>query len=404
MEDLNQIQETVFPIAEIIAQKLSNAENLSEEDEKQLNNWLSYSERNRLLYDRIKDGQNQEEWNKLIRQIDTEQAWSRFSMYTGIKDTRKRSVQWWHYAAGLLIPVLVVSLFYVTRHNTSVTDSDNILKEQIVPGSRNAILVLGNGKNIKLEKNDSLNIEEEDGTRIIKNAATLSYHKINKKAEAQIPQNTLIVPRGGEYNMVLSDSTKVYLNSMSQLRFPIRFPSGSREVFLEGEACFIVKKDPAHPFIVNVNGIKIEVLGTTFDVNAYPDQGKIITTLVKGKIKLSLPDSPGKEFCLAPNDQAVLNRSTQQVQVDKVDAGNYIQWINGIYVFNNESLEEIMKTLSRWYDFNYWFEQEDIKNIKFNGGLNKYESIEPILEIIESTGKVEATINKNNILFRAKKK
>jgi len=401
MEDFNQIPDTVFTISEIIARKFSTEEDLSEEDEKQLNDWISSSERNRLLYTRIRDERNQEERNELIRQINTKQAWSRFTRHAGIKTPWRIQIQWWHYAAGLIVPILVISMFYVGRHE-KYTDISQMAEDQIVPGSKNAMLVLGSGKSVKLEKNDSLNIEEEDGTRIVKDTKTLSYHKVNRNVEAKIPQNKLIVPRGGEYNLTLSDSTKVYLNSMSKLTFPVRFTGENREVFLDGEACFMVQKDQRHPFIVHVNGLKIEVLGTTFNINAYRDQKEIVTTLVEGKIKINLPDEPENELLLEPNDQAVFDVTYGKVQINKVDPNNYIQWINGIYVFNDESLDEIMKTLSRWYDFNYWFEQEDIKNIKFKGGLNKYESIEPILDIIENTGKVDVTVKGKNILFTKK--
>jgi ferric-dicitrate binding protein FerR (iron transport regulator) len=189
---------------------------------------------------------------------------------------------------------------------------------------------------------------------------------------------------------------------MSKLVFPVSFSKENREVFLEGEACFKVRKDQSRPFIVNVNGIKIEVLGTTFNVNAYSDQEQIITTLVEGKVKIHLTDSPENEFILNPDDQAVFDLTGRTIQINQVDAVSYMQWVNGIYTFNDQSLGEIMRTLSRWYDFNYWFEQQDIEDITFKGGLNKYERIEPILEIIASTGKVDVTVKGKNIVFSKK--
>jgi ferric-dicitrate binding protein FerR (iron transport regulator) len=401
MKDLNENTEEILDISEIIARKLSGEE-LSYKDEKELSDWIFSSGRNRSLYNRIKDSLNFDHRNELIRQINTTEAWLRYKQKINIDTNRKRQIRWWQYAAAIFVPVFVATLFYITQQERK-QDQVQIAEEQIVPGSKNAVLVLGSGKSIDLEKNDALDIKEEDGTRIVKDNQLLSYHQSTDKTHMKVPDNTLIVPRGGEYSLVLSDSTKVYLNAMSKLVFPVSFSKGVREVFLEGEACFIVKKDQGKPFLVNVNGMRIEVLGTTFNVNAYKDQGNIITTLVEGKVRLFAGAGQSGEYMLSPGDQAVFNASSgDEVQVRQVNASNYIQWIGGVYVFDKQSLGEIMQTLSRWYDFNYLFEQQELEHIRFKGGLNKYESIDPILEIIESTGKVKATIKGKNILFSKK--
>lgn len=401
MKDLNENTEAVFDISEIIARKLGGEE-LTDEEGKKLGDWIFSSVRNRSLYNRIKDSRNFDQRNELIRQINTEGAWFRYKQKINIGPDRKRHIQWWPYAAAIFIAVLMISTFYVIRQKEKV-EPVQIAEEQIVPGSKSAILVLGSGKSINLDKSDSLDIKEEDGTRIVKDDQLLSYHQMTDEADVKVPSNTLIVPRGGEYNLVLSDSTKVYLNSMSKLVYSASFSKGPREVFLEGEACFMVKKDVKKPFIVNMNGMRIEVLGTTFNVNAYQDQGKIVTTLVEGKVRLFAGAGQSREYILSPDDQAVFNASSGgKVQIRQVNASNYIRWIDGVYVFDQQSLGEIMQTLSRWYDFNYWFEQPDIEQLPFKGGLNKYESIDPILEIIESTGKVKATIKGKNILFSKK--
>ncbi len=401
MEDLNENTEEILDISEIIARKLSGEE-LRDEEEKKLNDWIFSSARNRSLYNRIKDSRNFDQRNELIRQINTEGAWFRYKQKINIDPDRKRHIRWWQYAAIIFVPVFIATLFYITQQERK-QDQVQIAEEQIVPGSKNAVLVLGSGKSIDLEKNDALDIKEEDGTRIVKNDQLLSYHQSTAETDMIVPNNTLIVPRGGEYSLVLSDSTKVYLNAISKLIFPVSFSKGTREVFLEGEACFMVKKDQGKPFIVNVNGMRIEVLGTTFNVNAYKDQEKIVTTLVEGKVRLFAEAGQSGGYILSPGDQAVFNASSGgEVQIRQVNASNYIQWIDGVYVFDQQSLGEIMQTLSRWYDFDYLFEQQELEHIRFKGGLNKYESIDPILEIIESTGKVKATIKGKNILFSKK--
>lgn len=401
MKDLNENTEQILAISEVIARKLSGEE-LRDEEEKKLSDWIFSSARNRSLYNRIKNSRNFDKRNELIRQINTERAWGLYKQKINIDTDRERSIRWWQYAAIIFAPVFLVSLFYLTQQERK-HDPHQIAEEQIVPGSKNAVLVLGSGKSINLERSDSLDIKEEDGTRIIKDDQLLSYHQPTGETDMKAPDNTLIVPRGGEYSLVLSDSTRVYLNAMSKLVFPVSFSKGAREVSLEGEACFMVKKDRGKPFIVNVNGMRVEVLGTTFNVNAYNDQGNIVTTLVEGKIRLVAGIDQSREYVLSPDDQAVFNASSGgEVQIRQVNASNYIQWIDGVYVFDQQSLGEIMQTLSRWYDFNYWFEQQELEHIRFKGGLSKYESIDPILEIIESTGKVKATIKGKNILFSKK--
>jgi len=390
--------DSIFPIAEVIVKKISGELSPGEEDF--FNAWINASPRNQDLFNRITDAQNLKERNRLVREIDTAQAWGRY--FQTIKHQKKEHYfRVWRYAAAFLVPVMLMTIlyFYLQRDRE---DNKVVQQEQILPGSRNSLLVLGNGKSINLQENNLLSIEEEDGTRIVNDKKCLSYHQAESEVKGEAPKNTLIIPKGGEYNLILSDSSEIYLNSMSRLVFPVSFSKETREVYLEGEAYFKVRKDQSRPFIVNVNGIKIEVLGTTFNVNAYSDQKQIITTLVEGKVKIHLTDSPENEFILSPDDQAVFDPAGKTIQINQVDAVNYMQWVNGIYTFNDQSLGEIMRTLSRWYDFNYWFEQQDIEDITFKGGLNKYESIEPILEIIASTGKVDVTVKGKNIVFSQK--
>ncbi len=309
-------------------------------------------------------------------------------------------VKFLRYAAAVLVPffMILAAYWYFNEHSRETID----IVAGIQPGSRNALLVLDNGKTMDLMNDTIKSLVEDDGTIIENSEEELSYSAQIEEKNKKTLYNTLIVPRAGEYRLVLSDGSRVYVNSMSKLIFPVKFIGNTRELSLEGEACFIVKKDSLHPFIVNVNGLKVEVLGTTFNINAYHDDNNIITTLVEGKVKLTDESNPQNQILLHPDEQVVFNSYKRNLNVTKVNAKKYTQWIDGVYTFNNQSLEDIMRTLSRWYDFNYWFEQDEIKDIKFEGGLNKYESIEPILDIIESTGKVEISINGKNILFMKK--
>jgi ferric-dicitrate binding protein FerR (iron transport regulator) len=186
---------------------------------------------------------------------------------------------------------------------------------------------------------------------------------------------------------------------MSRLIFPVRFPKDERVVILEGEGYFEVQKEEKRPFVVQVNGMQIQVMGTSFNVKAYQDELSIYTTLVEGKVRVNTGSGPNDQYVLEPDQQAVFDRQKAALSVEQVDAVQYIQWTKGKYIFYNQTLDEIMKTLSRWYDFTYQCNDESIRSMRFEGGLNKYESIYPILDIIGKTGKVEVTVKGKEVIF-----
>jgi hypothetical protein len=305
------------------------------------------------------------------------------------------------YAATILLPVVLgISVYWYMNNRLSETVHPIV---EIQPGSRNAVLVMANGKSVDLVNDLAKNLIENDGTVIKNTNDELSYDEKTAKKSKETLLNTLIVPKGGEYSLVLSDGTRIFVNSMSKLVFPVRFSGNKREISLEGEAYFEVARDESKPFIVTVKGVQVEVLGTSFNIKAYPDDNQSFTTLVEGKVKLSPDNINSKSYFLEANQQAVFDPLSSGIVVQEVDASQIALWVTGKYSFTNQSLEEIMKTLSRWYDFNYQYENESLKSLKFEGGLNKYESIDPILDIIVKTGKVNVLVKGNDVLFTTKK-
>lgn len=207
--------------------------------------------------------------------------------------------------------------------------------------------------------------------------------------------NKVEIPRGGEYALVLSDGTKVHLNSMSSLRFPVAFTADKREVELQGEAYFEVSKT-GQPFIVNVNGMQVEVLGTTFNISAYPNE-EYQTTLVTGSVRVSA--EKGESLVLKPSQQATIVSGGNSIQVRTVDTSFYTSWVKGKINFKDQRLEDIMKILSRWYDMNVVYENEGLKNIRFGCNLNRYEEITPFVKLLEQTEEVHVKIEGNTITF-----
>ncbi len=384
----------IFDYSELVAKKIMGQ--LSDQESDLFDQWLNASERNQKLWERIKDDHNFQTRNEQFESVDTRKAWESLAENLNIRRKRKQLNVFLKYAAAMLLPVLVGTMVY--WYVKWPSEQNVLAQSDIKPGSRNACLVLNDGQSIDLDSLKAISLKEVDGTVIDKTDDELNYSRQQSQQSKKVLQNTLVVPRGGEYSLVLSDGTKVFVNSMSKLVFPVRFSGDTREVILEGEAYFEVQKDKLHPFIVNVNGMQVNVLGTSFNVKAYEDEPTIYTTLVEGKVRIT-GEKVEEECVLNPDQQAVLNKANAEVIVQNVDARQYMQWTRGKYTFTNQSLEEIMRTLSRWYDFDYQYRDESIKTIMFEGGLNKYESIDPILDIIRSTGKVKIKVQGKDILF-----
>lgn len=383
----------ITKIAEWIAKSISRQ--IGPEERERLNSWKNESENNNELFNRINNWDNFQERNLAYKNFDAEKAWTRFDTKINKPTARIRLNSILKYAAVIMLPLLFGGiLFYY------LSDTDNTTEQvaQINPGSQSAIIILDNGKSINLEEGQLNQLVEKDGSVIQNKKGEVSYANIKRKRTREQLKNTLVVPRGGEYNLVLSDGTKVYLNSVSKLHYPVTFNGKKREVSLEGEAYFEVERDENRPFFVIINGMRVEVLGTSFNIKAYTDDDKIFTTLVEGSVKVNNGQG-NEEWVLAPNEQAILKKEDNSVSIHQVDARQFIGWKNGVYSFTNQSIGEIMKTLSRWYDFEYDFASEELKKITFEGGLNKYDDIHPILDIIQSTGKIKYQIDGKKIIF-----
>lgn len=270
--------------------------------------------------------------------------------------------------------------------------------QSIVPGSNKAVLVLADGTEHDLsQKNNTL--IDEDGLKIRNSGNKLEYSSKNAQA-TEIKYNTLKIPRGGEYFLVLADGTKVWLNSETTLRFPVQFASDVRMVELTGEAFFEVTKNEKIPFIVSSNNQQVRVLGTQFNISSYPDDHSTLTTLVEGSVEVSLQGNPSEKTMLKPNEQSYLSANENVIQKRNVDVSQYVAWKDGRFVFQDQTLESIMKTLSKWYDVQVVFANENSRNLKFTGNLERYSDFSNILGKIERTNEVEFEIKDKLITIK----
>ena len=272
----------------------------------------------------------------------------------------------------------------------------------IEPGTTRATLVLSDGSRHSLEGEKDVKLEEE-ATMIVKSGKQLNYKAEKYKRESIINKlsnriNTLKIPRGGEFLLTLVDGTKVWLNAETILRYPLRFNGNKRKVELIGEAYFEVAHEAEKPFIVEIEGQEIEVLGTTFNISAYPDQVKKYTTLVEGSVKVHTLIEKS-ELIIVPGQQIVYDSQHGQTKLREVNVRKFTAWKDGRYMFDNESLEEMMFILSRWYDFTVQFNNDSKRHLSFTGNLKRTEKFEDILTIIENTNEVKFKIDGKKVII-----
>ena len=267
------------------------------------------------------------------------------------------------------------------------------------------ILVLADGEKVGMTK------IQQDSTRVgtalvMGQEDKLVYDSDRMQADSVMPDklemNKVITTTGGFYSLVLSDGTRVWLNSESELEFPVFFGKGERVVRLGGEAFFEVTPDAARPFIVRTNDIRTRVLGTSFNIKAYKNEADVITTLFTGKVDVaSLADTTGK-VVLSPGKQAGWNPQTGKLSVSEANLDNVIAWKEGMFVFNKENIEVVTRQIERWYGVKFIYETGAKKDYTFNGYFSKDEALKSILEAFTFTGGPEFKIEGNVVYVRNK--
>ena len=305
---------------------------------------------------------------------------------------------WSKYAAAAIIVFGLGYFFSGNIFNSTVKTVPTIVNTNTIqPGSSKAVLTLGDNSKVVLEKGEMFqkNNIKSNGEELIYNATGPNKQKIE--------YNYLTIPRGGEWLIKLSDGTRVWLNSESQLKYPTGFIEGeSRKVELVyGEAYFDVSPSSAHngsKFIVHNQNQDIEVLGTEFNIKAYKDETNIYTTLVEGQV---LVNKNGKKQRLLPNQQSILDKNTNSIVViEKLNINNEISWREGVFIFDGKTLKEIMKVMSRWYDMEVVFKNKDIEDEEFVGVLRRNREIKKMLSSIKGFGTIkDYTISGKNVIL-----
>ncbi len=292
----------------------------------------------------------------------------------------------WSIAASI---ILLVGLF-VGRTINGVRDmheEQELAKNVMQPGTLKAVLMMADGKEVVLEQGQNLNILLNERVRVATSNRGIVYEEHGKGVVTE-EYNKLTTPIGGEYSLVLSDGTKVFLNADSELKYPVEFSDGKRIVDLKGEAYFEVHKDSLRPFVVRVNGAEVTVLGTSFNVNTYGDDGQIYTTLVNGAVRVSSVKN-GQAEVLKPGMQSVMDVQSGQLTVREVDVEPYVAWREGRFVFRAMTLDLIMRQLQRWYDFEVFYQNPELKDYEFRGVIKRDMDLDKVLSVIKVTTNVD---------------
>ncbi len=324
--------------------------------------------------------------------------WSDIAQAT-IQKNKKRVISIWpRIAAAVLVTIGVGFWFYTNNHQHNKREKELVSSgrtDDIVPGKNVATLRLSNGKVIQLSDTKSgiviasSELKYNDGSDI-PDAESLRFDQ----DESNVKMLTVATPRGGQYRLVLPDGTKVWLNAASVLTFPASFGGKQRKVELSGEGYFEVAKNKEKPFLINSGDQSIEVLGTHFNVNTYADEPSIRTTLLEGAVKVI---SPSDHVIISPGQQAVLKRNERKFMVQDAHLEEVMAWKSGYFQFNGESIQAVMRKVSRWYNVDITYLPNTSKQ-GFVGTISRFENVTKVLKMLELTGTVHFKIEGRRIL------
>lgn len=304
-------------------------------------------------------------------------------------------------AAAVLLPLMVAGgiWLYVARNGDG---SPQPVLGRVVDEVR---LTLADGSEIILDRNAAnARIAERGNIAMLREEGSLVVEKL---ADVPAPETdagwvNLNVPKGTVFDVVLEDGTHVWLNADSRLRFPSAFPGGERRVFVKGEAYFEVAHDPKKPFIVEGGGQQLRVLGTSFNISAYRNDDATFTTLVEGSVELKAQGG-GSGIVLRPGQQARLDAGAAGFTTAEVDTRELISWKEGMFVFEGNTLEQVMRQLARWYDMEYTFEDDGARGYILRGMMPVQSRVTDIFDILEASGQVRFTVENNSVKIKARK-
>lgn len=391
--------------------KKSLFEELSELEKNELDGWINKNEENRLLFQRIQDGTSIGEDLLFLEQYDTEPAIRKILLQTDLVYKEQapktgflgiRQMKFWRVAAAAVLLFTISGITWFTLGKPGhQPGEETLVNAKVVPGGNKAILKLSDGSEVILDSATNGLISSEGNSKVVKlDNGHLAYNATTNGSQEAPVFNTLSTPRGGQYQLTLSDGTVVWLNSASSITFPTFFTGDERFVKISGEAYFEVKSITTatgkFPFVVEAESERITVLGTHFNINAYTDEETVRTTLVEGTVKVS---NANGSILIKPGEQAMKLKGASTYNVIRPDMEEVLAWKNGKFIFKNTSAKSIMLQLSRWYDIDIKY-KNDLSGINFSGGLSRKDEIEKLVEILELDGRIKLELKGRELIVK----
>lgn len=367
-------------------------ETLTPEEEAEFRRWLSASVANRVLLDRIRDERILLNKIRFAERNDKGKGWD--NIQKKIRKSPGIFIRFMRYVAVLVTIMLIGVAVYQVVDCRKEDDNGLLARKQpmSMKGGYRAYLELVTGERLVLDSTSNVTTRIEGAVIKAENKGTVivDEQKTDSVTES-VEYNRLVIPRGGEYKIVLADGSQVWINSQSVLEFPACFVGKERRVRLQGEAYFEVSKNVEKPFIVDMGNKEIRVLGTSFNVNDY--DGKFVTTLVSGKVQVFVND---KDYVLTSSMQVRVEGD--DVFVEEVDVREFTAWKDGLFVFKKQKLREVMDILSRWYDVDVFYQNLELQNLHFTGTIQRHSEISGILKFLEKTDIVKFTLNGKTLI------
>lgn len=384
-----------FDISELIYKSISKT--ITPEEEKILSDWLSIP-KNKILYQKIIDSGNINDKISIYEQIDTVKAYEKIEkrLVTGGK---VRYLQVLKYAASAAVIVgVVTSVFFYQKNSNNLADGVlHTVDEKIT-------IKMDNGAIKIIEEDDSTRLTDKEGNLLgVQNGNQIVYE--DGATNEAITFNTIVVPYGKRFELVLSDGTVVHLNAGTSLKYPIKFlKNQKRQIFLNGEAYFDVVEDSKRPFVVNTNALDVQVYGTQFNVTAYEENKSVDVVLVEGSVGLYVQNNnesseQGSATQLEPGYKGTFDRGSNVITVNKVNTSFYTSWIYGELVFRRMPFDQIIKRLERHYNISIVNENEVLGEELFNASFSN-QAIENVLIYFNEIHEIDYKIENNKVVIK----
>ena len=353
-------------------------DSLSPEESAAVESWLNENDVHRRYYENLQRAFLCQRWvmrEKLVSRMGER----RFQQVARKKIMIRRIVT---FAACVSVFIMLgIGYYWREEEITEIQLTDN---GEIHHGSSKARLFLSTGDVVELgKKRESLKEQQSVTIDVVQEGIVAYRDSMGEGMNGDIVYNKLVVNRGGEYWIMLADGSEVWINSESELMYPVRFLGEKRVVRLKGEAYFKVQADAAHPFIVEANGIEVQAVGTEFNVNSRKEK-VVESVLIRGRVEVG---NRIRQVTLSLNQLAICDVETNEIEVKDVDIRKYVDWKNGDIVFSDDRLEDVMNKLALWYDCNVVYSDESLKEIRLSGDMKRYGEVEEFLHFLEiSTG------------------